>query len=123
MSYMEWLPVELVQHIGMMNASGVISSAWRRYLAKKEASVVILTNLASLPDINAMSPYTCDVMAHCLRFVSARGDYNLYNRLFAKLNYAVMIDEYSGGRGALYYNKTNELYDLYLDKLYPNLSE
>ena len=115
---MDMLPLDLIEHITMLNASGIICAAWRRYLIKKQASLIILSNLVSLPEIDAMSPYTCDVMEHCLKFVSLRGDYNLSHQLFAKLDTAIIFDEYTGGQGAIYYNKTESLYTQYLDKLY-----
>ena len=61
-----------------------------------------------------MSRYTGDVLAYCLKFVTIHGDYDLYNLLLLKLDYAVVIDEYTGGQGAVYYNRVEELYQQYV---------
>ena len=113
-SYMDLLPEDLLNHIDNINQAKIIRNAWKIYLIKKRVSLVLLNILVALPEINAMSRYTGDVLAYCLKFVTIHGDYDLYNLLLLKLDYAVVIDEYTGGQGAVYYNRVEELYQQYV---------
>ena len=113
-SYMDLLPEDLLNHIDHINQAKIIRNAWKIYLIKKRVSLVLLNILVALPEINAMSRYTGDVLAYCLKFVTIHGDYDLYNLLLLKLDYAVVIDEYTGGQGAVYYNRVEELYQQYV---------
>ena len=113
-SYMDLLPEDLLNHIDHISQAKIIRNAWKIYLIKKRVSLVLLNILVALPEINAMSRYTGDVLAYCLKFVTIHGDYDLYNLLLLKLDYAVVIDEYTGGQGAVYYNRVEELYQQYV---------
>ena len=118
---MDLLPNDLVEYINYYNSINTIINAWIRYKAKIYIAIILLQKLNSEPYINVMSPHTCAILEYSIKYAPKNqlviiNDANslLYNEILLKILQSLYEDQYTGGPGAKYYNKIEQIVNKYL---------
>ena len=83
--------------------------------------------LVGLGDYGAMNPDLADVLEFCVEVLSSKESPELWNPIFEHINYALWVDQYSGGPGAVYYNRTHAAFETLIKRfgyiVRPSLSD
>lgn len=88
------------------NAASKIQRWWKKYLARKFVLTGLFENLIQNDlYINAMDPHTTQVMKFALKVLTGKENTDLWFRYFAMMCNGLLMDRYSGGPGAMYYNQ------------------
>ena len=120
LSYMDWLPTELVKYIYSLNSSRIINNAWRRYKIKKNIAIMLLQKL-NLEEIDIMNKNTYNIMEYCHKFLCKNNyyllndnEYTLYNEILLKMFTDILQAPFADQS---YYIKIQNLVNTYLNKM------
>ena len=128
---MSWeaLPIELrVQILSMRynirnNSSILIQKIWNKYLAKIENAIEVALELqVNVDGIFLVScPSTSRIMEYCANVVNRKHHRAFWEFIIEQIQIGLFREEFTGGPGAIYYNRTEIACDKLIKKLNTNI--
>ncbi len=128
---MSWvsLPIELrVQILSMRynirnNSSILIQNTWNKYLAKIENVIEVALELEVNVDgiFLVSSPSTSRIMEYCAKVVNRKHHRAFWEFIIEQIQIGLFREEFTGGPGAIYYNRTEIACDKLIKKLNTNI--
>ena len=128
---MSWvsLPIELrVQILSMRynirnNSSILIQNTWNKYLAKIENVIEVALELEVNVDgiFLVSSPSTSRIMEYCANVVNRKHHRAFWEFIIEQIQIGLFREEFTGGPGAIYYNRTEIACDKLIKKLNTNI--
>lgn len=128
---MSWesLPIELrVQILSIRynirnNSSILIQNTWNKYLAKIENVIEVALELQVNVDgiFLVSSPSTSRIMEYCANVVNRKHHRAFWEFIIEQIQIGLFSEEFTGGPGAIYYNRTEIACDKLIKKLNTNI--
>mgnify|MGYP004188593363 CR=1 FL=1 len=125
----EGLPIELRTKILSIrfdirnNACKLLQTNWSKYLARIESAIDIALEFEV--DHNSifltMIPSNARIMEYCAKVVTGKHHRGFWKFIIQQIQFGLFKDEYTGGPGAIYYNRTEIACDKLVKKLNDNI--
>ena len=112
---MSWdlLPIDLrvmilsLRHEIREDAGLKIKKCWRKFQIPKKIAKMLV---GSVPLLGMMNPDTADIMEYCVKILSGKEHPVFWDNILSNIEYELWMDEYSGGPGAPYKNRSEKAY-------------
>ena len=124
----EGLPIELRTKILFIrfdirnNACKLIQKKWSKYFARIESAIDIALELEvdNEGTFLVMWPSNTRIMEYCAKIVTGKHHRGFWKFIVDQIQIGLFKDEYTGGPGAIYYNRTEFACDKLVEKLNKN---
>lgn len=124
----ECLPIELRTNILSIrfdirnNACKLIQKNWNKYFARIESAIEIALELEVDQDgtFLVMWPSNATIMEYCAKVVTGKHNRGFWKFIIQEIQLGLYKDEYIGGPGSIYYNRTEIACDILVKKLNKN---
>lgn len=124
----ECLPIELRTNILSIrfdirnNACKLIQKNWNKYFGRIESAIEIALELEVDQDgtFLVMWPSNATIMEYCAKVVTGKHNRGFWKFIIQEIQVGLYKDEYTGGPGSIYYNRTEIACDILVKKLNKN---
>ena len=119
------LPLELriyilsIRYDIRFKSSRIISKSWKKYIMADNLAIDLALELQVDQDgyIMVSIPETSEILNICLKIMKNKIGLWFWEIILEKLKNGLFIEEYTGGPGAIYYNRTEQAYQDLLKKV------
>ena len=90
----------------------IIYKSWKKYIIADNLAIELAQKLQLDQDgnIKISIPETSKILNMCIKIIKQKKNWWFWNIILENLKYGLFIEEYTGGPGATYYNKTEQAY-------------
>ena len=98
-----------LRHEMREDASRIIKKCWNKFQAPKMVAKMLVGRAHAA---GMMNPDTADIMEYCVKVLSGKEDWQFWNEVLVNIDYELWVDEYSGGPGVPYKNRSGKAYHI-----------
>ena len=126
MDYFNNLPSDIQTYIYQIRLANQLQNSWNKYCQPK----IIAMELAKIAwngdyeldvyELDVYNPYTCKIIEYTARTLTGKENAEFWYQWIEFIDFSLQIDEFTGGPGSKYYNRSEIAYNILRDKFIKN---